>query len=240
MAKGMQYVPWFHGDFLRSTQGWTLEERAVYWMLLCAQWEMGALPADESRIASIVGIGNPDEFMLRWKVVGPKFEKTEAGLQNARMEEHRQQYLAYREKLSQGGRKGMKTRWPKKDTAPSAPQERPAYEAEEFHNQVIASYHDCCPTLPAVKGWTEARAADLNARIRERLAAGKNADTPEYWGGLFTQLAATPFLCGRGEGSNGWTASLPWLIETEERFLQVIEGRYDPRDKGRGHHGVVV
>jgi hypothetical protein len=39
--KGFHYVPWFHGDFLRSTAGWTPMERHSYFMLLCAQFEMG-------------------------------------------------------------------------------------------------------------------------------------------------------------------------------------------------------
>ena len=44
MKDQMPYVPWYHGDFLRSTAGWTLLERATYWMLLCAEWESGPLP----------------------------------------------------------------------------------------------------------------------------------------------------------------------------------------------------
>jgi hypothetical protein len=53
--KGFPYVPWYHGDFLRSTAGWTLMEQAVYWKLLCAQWESGSLPNDMDRLASIAG-----------------------------------------------------------------------------------------------------------------------------------------------------------------------------------------
>jgi uncharacterized protein YdaU (DUF1376 family) len=43
VKKSLPYVPWYHGDFLRSTPDWSLQERAVYWMLLCAQSETGPL-----------------------------------------------------------------------------------------------------------------------------------------------------------------------------------------------------
>ncbi len=47
--KGFPYVPFYLGDFLRSTAGWTLLERGAYWMLLATQWEIGPLPEDPTR-----------------------------------------------------------------------------------------------------------------------------------------------------------------------------------------------
>jgi uncharacterized protein YdaU (DUF1376 family) len=40
------WLPWFHGDFIRATQGWTVFERGVYFLLLGASWEVGPLPED--------------------------------------------------------------------------------------------------------------------------------------------------------------------------------------------------
>lgn len=106
----LPYVPWFHGDFLRATAGWTLLERAAYWMLLCAQWEMGALPNDPARLASIVGM-EQSEFATLWPLLSPKFKTTKLGLVNARMKKHRVGVVRYRAKLSAAGRKGMRNRW---------------------------------------------------------------------------------------------------------------------------------
>jgi uncharacterized protein YdaU (DUF1376 family) len=110
--KGFPYVPWYHGDFLRSTAGWTLLERAVYWMLLCAQWEAGPLPSDMARLGTIAGI---DAAMMNtvWPVVGKKFKNTAAGLVNRRMQEHGRSYQEFRRRQIEGGRKGAKARWKK-------------------------------------------------------------------------------------------------------------------------------
>jgi uncharacterized protein YdaU (DUF1376 family) len=227
VSKGMQYVPWYHGDFLRSTAGWTLTERAAYWMLLCAQWELGQLPREMPRLASIAGI-SVEEITAAWKFVGPKFTETDAGLINPRMDERRREYMAYREKQSESGKKGMNARWHKGE-ADKPTEEQLAYEGKEFHDQVIAAYHEILPKLPPVRSWPKSRASNLNARIRDRLADGKPADTVEYWRGFFTNVRACDFLCGRSE--NGWRASLPWMIESEENFTKVIEGQYDSRKK---------
>lgn len=113
MGKGNHYVPWFHGDFLRSTAGWTLMEQAVYWRLLCTQWEAGPLPNDTARLAAITGIAEA-EFTPVWQsIVAKKFKSTKRGLVNRRMEEHRTNQEAHRRRQSEGGKKGMAKRWGK-------------------------------------------------------------------------------------------------------------------------------
>ena len=119
MTKGLQYVPWFHGDFLRSTAGWTLTERGVYFMLLCAQWEQGPLPEDPARLAAIAGI-DASAMTSIWQVVGRKFRKTRSGLVNRRMGEHKKAVLDYRAHLSAAGKKGMASRWGKRRPGQSA------------------------------------------------------------------------------------------------------------------------
>jgi uncharacterized protein YdaU (DUF1376 family) len=109
--------------------------------------------------------------------------------------------------------------------------ERPAYERQEFHDQVIAAYHELLPDLRRVKTWRGRRPKALNARIRERLEDGKPADTVAYWRTLFEAVAASDFLCGRiapQDGREPFRADLEWLIRPEN-FAKVIEGRYDGR-----------
>lgn len=103
--------------------------------------------------------------------------------------------------------------------------ERPAYEGKEFHEQVIAAYHELLPELPAVKTWSTKRRQALNARIRERCKEGKPADTVEYWQKLFEMVATSDFLCGR---STDFRSDLEWLLRPEN-FAKVIEGRYTTR-----------
>ncbi len=102
----------------------------------------------------------------------------------------------------------------------------------KFHQQVIDLYHEICPGLPSVKGWSVQRRQALEARIAERLADGRAADTLEYWRQFFGQVADSDFLSGR---SNGFRASLEWLL-APRNFLKVIEGNYVNRARGNGAH----
>jgi uncharacterized protein YdaU (DUF1376 family) len=123
-GKGFPYVPWYHGDFLRSTSSWTLIERGAYWMLLCAQWESGPLPDDLTRLANIAGIDATTMTSL-WQVIGKKFTKTRAGLTNKRMAAHRADYLEYREAQRERGKKGMASRWGSKQRIDNVVELRP-------------------------------------------------------------------------------------------------------------------
>ena len=107
------YVPWYHGDFLRSTPGWSLLERGAYWMLLCAQWETGPLENDLGRLAAIIGI-DAETMQRIWPRVSRKFITTDSGLLNDRMEEHRATYIRFRAMQAEKGRKGMQSRWGKR------------------------------------------------------------------------------------------------------------------------------
>ena len=93
MKKSFPYVPWYQGDFLRSTNGWPLLIQAIYWKLLCSQWEQGPLPNDPEWLARIAGCTR-GEFDIGWVTIASKFTMTKAGLVNDRMETHRSQYLS--------------------------------------------------------------------------------------------------------------------------------------------------
>jgi uncharacterized protein YdaU (DUF1376 family) len=103
-------LPWFHGSFLASTQGWTFEERGAYFMLLGAQWETGPLPNEMNRLAGIVGV-QPSTMKLLWRTVGQKFKATDAGLINQRLEEHRQRSVALRDAKRRGAAVTNSKRW---------------------------------------------------------------------------------------------------------------------------------
>jgi uncharacterized protein YdaU (DUF1376 family) len=106
----MPYLPWFHSSFLAKTQGWTLEERGAYFMLLGAQWETGALPTDFSRLSAIVGV-SPSTLKILWKTIGKKFETINAGLVNERLEQHRTRSLELIDSRRRGAAKTNAQRW---------------------------------------------------------------------------------------------------------------------------------
>jgi uncharacterized protein YdaU (DUF1376 family) len=106
----MPFLPWFHSNFLAKTQGWTLEERGAYFMLLGAQWETGPLPSDPSRLAAIVGVPT-STFKTLWKTLGKKFKATDVGLVNGRLEEHRTRSLELIDSRRRGAAKTNEQRW---------------------------------------------------------------------------------------------------------------------------------
>jgi uncharacterized protein YdaU (DUF1376 family) len=266
------WLPWFHGDFLKATQGWTVTERGVYFLLLGASWEMGALPDDRRRLAGIVG-AQLDEFDEAWKTVRPKFDLTETGLINRRLEIHRQKQAIRSEKARQsvmnrwnaspehesdtnvrtnvgtsvileGIRSGYETPYVSDTPQNSdlrtqrktkAQDSHTAVPAAAFHEQVVAAYHRLCPHLPSIKTWPKHRKGKLNARIRERCADGKPADTVAWWEQFFEAVAASDFLSGRTE--KPFTATIDWLLGPEN-FPKVIEGNYANRKaNGARAHG---
>lgn len=94
------------------------------------------------------------------------------------------------------------------------------------HQKIIDAYHAALPTLPAVCIWTEARQKQLQARWRERCAAGKYKTQEEgldYWTRFFAHVATSDFLCGRTD--SGFIADLQWLTKLGN-FAKVAEGRY--------------
>lgn len=105
-----------------------------------------------------------------------------------------------------------------------------------LHDQIIAAYHRLCPNLPTVKTWPKHRKATLDARIRERCADGKPADTIAYWEQFFESVAASDFLNGRT--SNPFTGtSIDWLLGPKN-FPKVIEGNYvNRKSNGASPHG---
>jgi hypothetical protein len=119
---------------------------------------------------------------------------------------------------------------------------RPAavFTAAAFHDQVIAAYHRLCPHLPGIKTWPKHRKAKLNARIRERCADGKPADTIEWWERFFESVAASDFLSGRAEprpGKKPFNATIDWLLGLEN-FPKVIEDNYiNHKPNGAHRHG---
>ena len=105
----------------------------------------------------------------------------------------------------------------------------------KLHEQIIATYHEVLPDLPAVRDWPERRRRKLEARIAERVKAGKPADKPEYWRSLFSSVQASDFLCGRKQGSDWRCPGLEWLLEPKN-FTKVIEGAYRNHESMNGTH----
>lgn len=98
-------MPWFEGDFLKATLGWTFVQRSLYRCLLGAQWELGSLPNDESELSRIAGT-SPEEFAAGWPRVKTKFDLEGDRLTNAKLEAWRADAIARRDRKRRAGKVG--------------------------------------------------------------------------------------------------------------------------------------
>ena len=93
-------------DFLTGTMHMSAEEIGAYILLLCHQWDKGALPDNDKDLLKI--------SRTRLKIleqVKTKFVKGEDGLlRNARLEKEREKQAAYKEKMAEAGRKSGEAR----------------------------------------------------------------------------------------------------------------------------------
>lgn len=113
-GKSLAMMPWFPRDFIAATRHLALAERGAYRELLDYQWEMGVLPKDEKRLARLLAI-TPDEFAEIWPSIRDKFEDTENGISNKRLEEHRKKAVEQRDKRINGAVKTNAKRYGERD-----------------------------------------------------------------------------------------------------------------------------
>lgn len=94
-------------------------------------------------------------------------------------------------------------------TRPTTP---PAGELVDIWNS------HCSSSLSQVTKVTTKRKQKLLARLREEPDLA-------YWEQTIKRIAASAFC--RGEGTQGWRASLDWLIANDTNHAKVNEGKYD-------------
>ena len=93
--------PLYYNDIDRSTRDWTDEEFGCYVRLLMHQWAQGEIPKETQRLARIA-----PSVTHNWDLLKAKFVETENGLINERLEEIRNERMAYLKKQQENGKKG--------------------------------------------------------------------------------------------------------------------------------------
>lgn len=94
------------------------------------------------------------------------------------------------------------------------------------HEAILALYHELLPANPRIKTWDGNRAATLRTRWRE----DEKRQSLDYWRRFFSHVAASPFLTGQRDGSNGrpFLPGLEWMVKPSN-FAKIIENRYHDR-----------
>lgn len=92
--------------------------------------------------------------------------------------------------------------------------------------ECMTAWNQLCDTvgkLAKIKTMTDGRKRKLKTRFKE-----DNFNFAE----ILKAIPSQPFLLG----SEGWTVSFDWLIESEEHYIKVLEKNYKD-NKGGGRHG---
>jgi uncharacterized protein YdaU (DUF1376 family) len=100
-APAFQFYP---ADFLSDgrVMQMTLAECGAYIRLLCVAWIEGGLPADQDRLAQILGLA-PRSFLKLWPALQPCFQEHDGRLTQKRLEHERAKQATYREQQRQKG-----------------------------------------------------------------------------------------------------------------------------------------
>jgi uncharacterized protein YdaU (DUF1376 family) len=98
-------MPWFPGNFMKSTRGWSVTAKGVYRELLDAQWDMGELPTDPNDLRAAIG-ATAAEWAKGWAKCETKFPVGSDGQRrNLRLEEHRTRSARLAERHAKGAAK---------------------------------------------------------------------------------------------------------------------------------------
>jgi hypothetical protein len=96
-------------------------------------------------------------------------------------------------------------------------------EFSALTSDVLVAWSEICSGLPQPRKWTPARNSKLIARIREDPAR----QSLVFWQEFFKTISQSPFLSG--ENNRGWTADLPWVLNSNDKIIEIMEGKYAPR-----------
>jgi uncharacterized protein YdaU (DUF1376 family) len=158
-GNSLAMMPWFPGDFMRSTRGWSVTSKGVYRELLDAQWDMGELPADPEELAALIS-ATTAEWQKGWGKCAPKFPIGHDGMRrNPRLESHRTKSADLTERRQKGAAITNAGRGAKRtlngshsdalsdaDSARTA--ERPAHASDPIHSESVSDPNRAIPENP--------------------------------------------------------------------------------------------
>lgn len=134
------------------------------------------------------------------------------------------------------GKEGNVLVEPNGSTCPPDPEsgQSDVYEVPDCPaSEVIALYHEQCPTLARVEVLNDFRRGLIRQRWREVCADQKygHDEAIAWWRDYFASVAQSPFLTGKSRAKPGdapFQADFEWLVRPQN-FAKVVEGRYHRR-----------
>lgn len=94
-------------------------------------------------------------------------------------------------------------------------------------NEIVDLYHGICAMLPRVRKLTKTRKTHIAARWKEM-------PDIEAFRRLFEMVIKSDFLTNRlFNNRNDWKADFDWLMQNDQNYIKVFEGKYDNKQPGQ-------
>lgn len=146
------WLPLYGDDYIGATADLSLEEHGLYLLLLMRSWRLGPLPADEARLARLVGWDQVG-FQRAWPRVRGFWTATDAGWVNPRLEAEREAAEAASRRRADAAR----VRWRQSRSSPADAMQALVQEQSICNASVRARVpqpqpqEDLSPTPPSLR-----------------------------------------------------------------------------------------
>lgn len=112
MADNLPWFPLYVQDILtsRTVKAMPHKEVGCYFLLLCHEWDGGALPTDMRELGALIGLPAPAMKKV-WETVGECFVETDQGYINERLEGIRADQIERFGQRSKAGAFAARSRW---------------------------------------------------------------------------------------------------------------------------------
>lgn len=191
-AKKPPAFQFYAKDFLTGTMEMSLLEIGAYTKFLAWSWDNGALPENEARRAAILGVSVRAMRQI-WDGIGDKWQGTDAGFINPRLEHQRNELADFKRRQSDRGRSGATEKWRKHSASSGASRTQAMLDVKPDDSSAVS---DLRSADPLSKERSEGERAPAPPLMVSRRGAGYRPDT------LVSDhrrcLPAAVEACGRG------------------------------------------
>jgi|DEB0MinimDraft_3_1074331.scaffolds.fasta_scaffold15366_4 uncharacterized protein YdaU (DUF1376 family) len=255
-------MPLWTDAYLGDTRHLSLEEHGAYLILLMCAWRSKDcnLPADDKKLAQMVGVGPKKWAKLKTSIL-EFFDEKNGQLTQKRLLKERFWVEEKRNQQSQAGKaSALKRKKTTSTTVPTTEATGGATERQPPYPYPYSSYVDitdvisplsesAIPTISdetrmAVSAYNEIaarvglpKAQKITSTRRSKIKARlKDAGGIDGWHAALAKLEAATWM--HGDNDNGWRADLDFMLQ-ERSFTKLMEGSYDrnqtARNPGQGN-----
>jgi len=125
------------------------------------------------------------------------------------------------EKVLKGFSKGIYTLKEKEKEQYKEKDKEKDKEKENTCNDFFNLYNSTVKNLPKIKTIGESRKKKIKTRLKELPF--------DDWKAVFEKCDNSSFCCGNN--NRNWQASFDWLIENDNNYIKVLEGKYDNKEE---------